>query len=355
MSRMKGVYLPGNSTAVVRELDVPEPGHGQLLLRVGASGICGSDLGYIYHEHKTHKGQDGAAYKGVVAGHEPSGQVVAAGPGCRRFGAGDRVIVYHIAGCGACPNCRAGHLISCSDAERRAAYGWQRDGGHAEYLLVEESTCVPLPDELTYVDGALIACGFGTAYEGLRRTAVSGRDDFLVVGLGPVGLAAAMIARGMGARRVLGVERSAARVAYAEGLGLFDHVVPAGDDAVDRIVELTGGGCAVTMDCSGSAPGRSVAIGGAAEWGRVSLVGEGGRLETEVSDLLLHKQLTLFASWVTSVPAMEELARNLVRWGLSPRTLVTDVLPLEEADEAYRRAASGTSGKVVLAPDPAVA
>jgi threonine dehydrogenase-like Zn-dependent dehydrogenase len=109
------------------------------------------------------------------------------------------------------------------------------------------------------------------------------------------------------------------------------------------------------MDCSGSAPGRSVAIGGAAEWGRVSLVGEGGRLETEVSDLLLHKQLTLFASWVTSVPAMEELARNLVRWGLSPRTLVTDVLPLEEADEAYRRAASGTSGKVVLAPDPAVA
>ena len=78
---MHGVRLPGDSTAVVDTLPVPEPGPGQVLLRIGASGICGSDIGYIYHEHKTHRGVDGPAYRGVVAGHEPSGTVVQTGPG----------------------------------------------------------------------------------------------------------------------------------------------------------------------------------------------------------------------------------------------------------------------------------
>jgi threonine dehydrogenase-like Zn-dependent dehydrogenase len=279
MTTMKGAFLPGDFTAVVRDVEVPTPGPGQMLVRVGASGICGSDLSYIYRGHKTHVGQEGPAYKGVVAGHEPSGQVVEVGPGCRRFRVGDRVIVYHIAGCGLCSNCRRGHMISCSDLERRASYGWQRDGGHAEYILIEESTGVPLPEELSFVDGALIACGFGTAYEGLLRTQVSGRDDLLVVGLGPVGLAAAMIARGLGASRVLGVERSVERAEHARTLDLFDKVLIADDTVAEAVDEATGGcGCTVTMDCSGSSAGRSVAIRGAAEWGRVSLVGEGGRL-----------------------------------------------------------------------------
>ena len=81
---MRGAYLPGDSTAVLRD-DVPlrEPAHRELLLKVGASGLCGSDIGFIYREHKTHSGiKDGSpAYKGVVCGHEPAGEVVAVGPG----------------------------------------------------------------------------------------------------------------------------------------------------------------------------------------------------------------------------------------------------------------------------------
>ncbi|ASO20165.1 threonine dehydrogenase-like Zn-dependent dehydrogenase [Actinoalloteichus hoggarensis] len=347
---MRGVYLPGDSTAVIKEIPVPEPGPGQLLLRVGASGICGSDIGYIYREHKTHRGVDGPAYRGVVTGHEPSGVVVAAGPGCREYGVGDRVIVYHIAGCMTCDNCRRGYQISCTGAAR-AAYGWQRDGGNADYILVEETTCVRLPDELSYVDGALIACGFGTAYEGLRRVAVSGEDDLLVVGLGPVGLAAAMIGRGMGARRIIGVEPSARRRAWADGLDLFDATV--GVDAPgEAIAELTAGrGTSTAIDCSGSRAGRGTAVENTAEWGRVSLVGEGGTLETEVSDTLLHKQLTLHASWVTSVPAMARLAGNLVRWGVRPEVVVSERLPLAEADAAYRLAAGAGTGKVCLVAD----
>lgn len=345
---MTGVYLPGDSSTELRRPDVPTPGHGQVLVQVGASGICGSDIGYIYRGYKTHKGVDGPAYRGVVSGHEPSGRVVAVGPGCRRFAEGARVIVYHIAGCGLCDNCRRGFYISCSD-DSRAAYGWQRDGGNAEYVLAEERTLVPLPDELSYVDGALIACGFGTAYEGLRRVGVDGEGDLLVVGLGPVGLAAAMIGRGMGARRVVGVEPSDVRRAWAEEIGVVDATVAAGPGAADALAGLTGGrGFAFTIDASGSAPGRSTAIEATAEWGHVSLVGEGGRLETEVSDTLLHKQLTLHASWVTSLPAMAELATHLVAWGARPELVVSDRFTLEQADEAFELAAGASRGKVVF-------
>jgi len=350
---MRGVFLPGNSTAEVREYPIPVPGPGQLVIKMGASGICGSDIGYIYHEYKTHKGLDGKpAYHGVIAGHEPSGRVVKQGSGCVRFAEGDRVIIYHIVGCGRCPNCRSGHFISCSDPERREAYGWQRDGGHADYVLVEESTCIPLPEPLTYEDGALIACGFGTAYEGLKRTAMRGGEDLLVVGLGPVGMAAATIGRLLGARRIIGVERGAERTAFVESTGLVDQVVPADENAADVVLDLTNGvGCAVAVDCSGAAAGRSTALNAAAEWGRVSLLGEGGRLETEVSDVLLHKQLTVFASWVTSLQGMEELTWKLQAESVHPDRVVSHRLPLAEADAAYALAASGAAGKVVLVPE----
>src|SRR3954468_21809634 len=162
---MRGVYLPGDRRVEVREVPDPTPGERQLVVRMRASTICGSDLRAIYREHL---GTGAEAYRDVIAGHEPAGTIVEAGPGCRQYRAGDRVVLYHIAGCGLCADCRAGYMISCTSPER-AAYGWQRDGGHAPYLLAEERTCVGLPDALTFLDGACVACGFGTAYEAVRR------------------------------------------------------------------------------------------------------------------------------------------------------------------------------------------
>ncbi|MCW2757328.1 MAG: alcohol dehydrogenase, partial [Nocardioidaceae bacterium] len=86
---MQGVFLPGDSTAVVKDFAITEPGRGQVLLEVGASGICGSDIGYIYRGYKTHKGLDGTpAYHGVVAGHEPAGTVAVVGPGVHGLAVG---------------------------------------------------------------------------------------------------------------------------------------------------------------------------------------------------------------------------------------------------------------------------
>ena len=100
----------------------------------------------------------------MIAGHEPSGQVVEVGEGVLDFKEGDRVVVYHIQGCGYCDECKKGFFINCQQPERRA-YGWQRDGALAEYMVADVSTCIHLPDFLTYEDGAMIACGFGTAYQ----------------------------------------------------------------------------------------------------------------------------------------------------------------------------------------------
>jgi D-arabinose 1-dehydrogenase-like Zn-dependent alcohol dehydrogenase len=157
----------------LREFDRPEPSHGQVLVKMKASGLCGSDLRAIYHEHT---GSGAERYQNVVAGYEPSGQVEAVGPGVDGFEPGDRVVVYHILGCGRCKECSKGFMIGCTSQER-ATYGWQRDGGHADYLLAEASTLLHLPDGLTYTDGALVACGFGTAYQGILRAGVSGRPS----------------------------------------------------------------------------------------------------------------------------------------------------------------------------------
>ncbi|WP_309009489.1 alcohol dehydrogenase catalytic domain-containing protein, partial [Pelagicoccus sp. SDUM812005] len=153
---MKGAILPGDSSTQLKEFTVPEPGHGEVLIRVKASTICGSDIRCIYHEHLG-KGPEG--YQGVIAGHEPCGQIEKAGPGCRQFKEGDRVVVYHISGCGVCNDCRRGYMISCTNEKYRRAYGWQRDGGMAPYMIAEEKDLLALPDELSYVDGAQVACG----------------------------------------------------------------------------------------------------------------------------------------------------------------------------------------------------
>jgi threonine dehydrogenase-like Zn-dependent dehydrogenase len=342
---VQGAYLPGQRRVELREVADPAPGHGQLVVRMRASTICGSDIRAIYREHL---GTGPEAYRDVIAGHEPSGEVVAAGPGCRRFQVGDRVLLYHISGCGLCEDCRAGYMVACT-SPLRAAYGWQRDGGHADYLLADEPTCIALPEELSFVDGACVACGFGTAYEALCRVGVSGRDAVLVTGTGPVGMAAGLLAKAMGAHLVVGVDVEPSRLALARRVGAVDAEVPAGEMAGDAVRDLTSGhGCEVAVDCSGSAAGRAIALAGTRRRGRCALVGEGQRLDVDASHALIHRQITVAGSWVTSVGRMEELVEHLVRWRLFPERVVTDALPLSRAADAYRLADEARGGKVAI-------
>ncbi len=345
MPTMQGAILPGNSTVELREFPIPEPQEGQVLVKMKASSICGSDIRAIYREHL---GTGAEGYRGVIAGHEPAGRIVKLGPGCKRFNEGDRVAIYHISGCGVCNDCRQGYMISCTSGSR-AAYGWQRDGGHADYMLAEENTCILLPENLSYVDGALCACGFGTCYEALTRVGLGGTDRLLITGLGPVGLGAAMLGRAMGANAVYGMEVTDARIELAEKLGLFDAVFRANDASLDKVLDLTtGAGCEVTIDCSGDPGGRLLALKGTRRWGRCAFVGEGGNVDFAVSELLIHKQITLYGSWVTSLKHMEDLIEHLGRWEMKPEKIVTHRFPLSQADRAYQTADEGLGGKVCI-------
>jgi threonine dehydrogenase-like Zn-dependent dehydrogenase len=343
---MRGVFLPGNSTTEIRELPDPEPGPGQVLLAMRASTICGSDIRAIYREHI--QGDPAEMYQGVVAGHEPAGEVVAVGPDAQRLKVGDRVCVYHISGCGQCDDCVRGYQISCS-SPKRAAYGWQRDGGHADLILAAERDCIVLPDFVTFLDGACVACGFGTAYEGLIRASVSGRDALAVVGLGPVGLAAGLLGGKLGAIPRVGLDPSPERRELAVLLGAVDAAFA--PEQVDDARVTLGGGAHVAIDCSGSEPGRGTAIALVRERGRVVLVGEGNGLTVpEVSPTLIHPSITILGSWVTSVEHMRELVSRLPVWNLHPEVIVSDTFPIAHAAAAYQLADTGRSGKVALVP-----
>lgn len=345
---MKAAYLPGNSTVEFQDVVIPEPGHGQVLVATGASTICGSDIRAIYREHSG-KGDEGYRFK--IAGHEPAGRIVKCGPGMRRFSEGDRVIVYHISGCGVCMDCRRGYMISCT-SKHRAAYGWQRDGGMASYILADEKDLVPLPDSLSYVDGAQIACGFGTAYEGLLKIGVSGTDAVLVTGLGPVGLAALMLARAMGAERLIATDVNEARCKLAEDMGLADVVLRSDEGALESVLALTNGaGVERAIDCSGHTSARQLCVRATAKWGKIAFVGEGGTVELEPSPDMIHGQKSIYGSWVTSIWRMEELVDKIVRWGIHPADLVTHTFGLDDVDEAYRTMAEGNCGKVAVVFD----
>ena len=348
--KMLGAVLPGNSTVELREFEIPKVGYRQVLVKTMASTICGSDIRCIYREH-TGKGAEGYI-PGMIAGHEPCGIIVEEGPGLARFKKGDRVIVYHIHGCGVCHDCRMGYQISCS-SPLRAAYGWQRNGGMSEYMLCDENDLVALPDELTYCDGAQVACGFGTVYEAIGKVkGVSGDDAVLVVGLGPVGLATLMLCKALGANKLIGVEMSDDRIALAQKLGLVDHVFKPGDDTVEAIKAVTGGkGVEKAFDASASDGGRQLAIRAARQWGRVAMVGEGGTLHFNPSPDIIHDQKTIYGSWVTNLARMEDLVERLVRWDIHPEDLITHRFRLEDADKAYALMASGKCGKVAVVFD----
>jgi threonine dehydrogenase-like Zn-dependent dehydrogenase len=215
-------------------------------------------------------------------------------------------------------------------------------------MRVPASTLVPLPDALSFEEGAAISCGTGTAYGALRRLEVSGRDTLAVIGQGPVGLSATLLGHAMGAR-VIAVDVSPERLALSRELGA-EHVVNAREtDPVRAIHDLTDGqGAETTMDCSGSAEGRLTAVRSADTWGRVAFVGEGGNVTLDVSPHLLRRQLTIHASWTFSSIGQEECARFIAQRKVPLGRLLTQHWRQEQAEEAYRLFDTQTTGKGVF-------
>ncbi len=334
---MRGVVFLGDRRVAVRDYPDPQPGPGDALVKIRASGLCGSDL-------PLYRGDRAATW---IGGHEPCGEVAALGPGVAGLAVGDRAIVYHYAGCGTCTYCRSGWEQLCARGGHRV-YGFGADGGNADALVVPARALLPLPDPLSFEEGAAIACGTGTAYAALVRLAVSGRDTLAVYGQGPVGLSATLLGKAMGAR-VLAIDLAPARLDLARALGA-DAVVDAGEaDPVAAVRALTrGAGADATLDCTGSATARAQAIRSARVFGRACFVGEGGTVALNPTPDIIHRQLTLYGSWTFSTVLLEECARFIVDRNVPLGRLITGRFPLDRAGEAFRQFEAGAPGKFVL-------
>src|SRR2546430_11673174 len=230
---MRGIVFLGDRRLELRHFPDPAPGPGDVVVAIKASGMCGSDL-----KHYRAPATSVAPHDRPIAGHEPCGIVVAVGV-CvpSDFAPIDaRVMVHHYKGCGRCKHCRVGWSQLCRDG--MTVYGITGDGGHAHFMRVPASTLVPLPDTLSFEEGAAISCGTGTAYAALSRIDVSGRDTLAVFGQGAVGLSATMLGRAMGAR-VIAVDVSAERLELAKRLGAEAIINSSKTDPVAAIHDLT--------------------------------------------------------------------------------------------------------------------
>jgi threonine dehydrogenase-like Zn-dependent dehydrogenase len=346
MTTMQGLTFPGDSRAALATFAVPEAGPSQVVIRIKASGLCGSDL-HSYHA------ADGLRAPGtgehIVAGHEPCGVVEAVGSAVTTFAPGDRVLAYHILGCGYCHNCRLGFQVSCT-SPARAAYGGQRNGGHGEFMLAEDRSLIRLPEAVSFIDGAMVACGFSTAYAATRRAGVRAGDRVVITGLGPVGTAAAMICADLGAE-VIGVDLNAERAAAAQKLGVTHALSMPGElEALEAIREITAGhGVDAAIECSGSDQGRHLCLAAAAVWGHVVYVGFGGsEVAINAPKLIIQKQLTLRGSWVSSMAEMEEAVRLIAHRDLHPDSMISRIFSLSEGAEAYKLFAAGAVGKFAI-------
>jgi len=349
---MRGVVFLGDRKLELREFPDPSPGPRDVVLEVKASGMCGSDL-HNYRASVQPAGTVTGGIKreaGVIAGHEPCGLVAAVGAGVTEKEArvGQRVMDHHYSGCGNCKHCRGGWTQMC--LEGTVVYGSGGHGGHAKYMKVPVSTLVPLPDSLSFVTGAAISCGTGTAWGALRRLNLRGGETIAIFGQGPVGLSATQFAVAMGAR-VIAIDISPERRKLARDFGAHAVIDAKSADTVAAIRDLTHGeGAHMTLDASSAPEARAAAVRSVRAWGTACFVGERGQVTLDVSPDLLRRQVTLVGSWTFSKQGQAECAEFVADLKVDVEKLFTHHWKLEQAEEAYKLFDTQTTGKAVILP-----
>ncbi|HZQ71897.1 MAG TPA: zinc-binding dehydrogenase [Burkholderiales bacterium] len=345
---MRGAVFLGERKIEIRDFPDPTPGPGEVVIEMKASGLCGSDLKF----YRSAPGEAQASLglgnlkEPFIGGHEPCGVVAARGPGVaeREAPIGQRVMDHHYSGCGVCKHCRVGWSQLCKAGI--TVYGVTAHGGHAQYLKVPARTLVPLPDELSFVEGAAVSCGTGTAYGALRRMNLAGGSTLAVFGQGPVGISATLLGAKMGAR-VIAVETNSDRLKLAKQMGAEHALTP--EEFQQRQKDLTKGeGVDLALDTTGAPAARLAAVRAAKTWGTVCFVGEGGDVTLDVSRDMLRKQLTLIGSWTFSAMGQAECARFVVDNGISLEKIFSHRWSLDQADEAYRVFDRQSTGKGVI-------
>jgi len=341
---MKAAWIEGfggPEAIIFGDRPVPEPGPGEVRIRVEACGVC-------RHDALTRAGAFPLTVLPVVLGHQIAGVVDAVGPGVEEPRAGERVLSMVFQTCGRCDACMAGREPLCR--ERPRFLGEDLDGGYAEYVVARSEVWVALPDALSTERGAVLTCSLGTAYHALvTRGKVRSGERVLVTGAsGGVGMQAVGMLKALGAWPIA-VTRRASAVPALEHAGAAQVVVAPGGRYRDAVKGVTGDGVDLAVDIVGGASldeaMRSVRPGG-----RIVVLGnvEGGIAEIRPA-LLILKELSLVGTKSVTRAEMQELVQ-LVADGTFAVADPT-VRPLREAAQAHVELESGHSlGRTVLHP-----
>ena len=335
---MKAVVLPGDETAQVQTRPDPTPGFGEVLIRVRASAVCGSDMSALRGDPVVGSGQEG----GIIPGHEIAGEIAELGPGVGSLRVGDRVAIYLAIGCMRCPVCRRGYLMLCPRCE---IVGFHRPGGDAEFVVVPAVNCMPLPDGVSMTEGAVVTDMFGTQFSAQDRLGVSGTDSVLVFGLGPMGAAAVAVAKARGAR-VAGIDPVAGRRELGRRLGA-DEVLAPDEDAL-RELTTARNGADVAIECSGAPAAVNAALDGVRAFGRVALVGEARQVPIAPSAQLIRKLTTVIGAWYFPIWQFEEIIAFMTRRQVPMEAIVSHRLALEDAPDAFAMLRERSAEKMVF-------
>jgi (R,R)-butanediol dehydrogenase / meso-butanediol dehydrogenase / diacetyl reductase len=322
---MQGLHKP----LVVETLPDPTPGAGEVVVRVGRCGICGSDL------HMTEDPAFGMG-AGDILGHEFAGEVVALGKGAEGLALGDLVAVIPLQSCGTCHHCIKGEVQWC------AAFGLQ-GGGYAEYAVTRPNQCIMLPASASLADGAIIE-PLAVALHGVNLSGLKKGDKVLILGAGPIGLAIAFWARRRGASDVIMLDIVDHQRDRALSMGATGFATSPEDALIDGTADIV-------FECVGIPGLIAQAVGHVRPRGTILLLGLCTRPDTFNSFAMLTKEVRLITSAFFTRGEYEEALDALDAGAAEPRLLVTDVISLADTPLRFEALRMRTHDcKILIAP-----
>jgi (R,R)-butanediol dehydrogenase / meso-butanediol dehydrogenase / diacetyl reductase len=341
------VFKAPGAPLVIGDVPEPQPGSTDLILRVRACGICGTDL------HWSESKDGGAGWRALepetIMGHEFAGEVVEVGSGLRgQWKVGERATAQPFIGCGHCPDCLAGRAFRCPNGAMRASA--RLPGAYAEYTRVGASTTFRLPESVSFTEGALVE-PLAVGLNAVRKARLEAGDTVLIVGAGPVGISVALWCRFFGARHIVISDLALGRAERAVDFGATAAIDASREDVPARVRQLTGGPPQVVFDCVGLPGSFQLAIDYAPHDARVVIVGLCMAADTFFPAKALTKELDLSFAFIYRRRDFEIVIDLLARERIEPGGMVTDHVGFDSfcaAFEALKRPSDQI--KVMLEP-----
>lgn len=330
-------------------VDDPVLGPGEVLVKIKASGICGSDIPRVFEK--------GTYSFPTIPGHEFAGEIVEAGEGADSALVGKRAAVFPLLPCFDCISCRVGKHAQCKSYDY---FGSRRDGGFAEYLAVPVFNLVIVPDDMPFSHAAL-AEPMAVALHAISRAGVQGGDTVAIWGAGPIGIMLASWARRMGAGRIILIDIDDRRLEFAAGFGFCETCNPAKSDVREYINSLTRGRDAdLSIEGSGASSALEQCLACTRAFGSVVCMGNPAgdmKLAQKAYWQLLRNELTVYGTWNSSYSDAENdwkaAIEALYRGQIDADRLITHRFDLPQGPEALKmmRDRSEFFNKVMLMPN----